>query len=324
MNATRFFGSLVLTFAAFSAAAESELQRAAVHTLGKALFFDQRLSADGTVSCASCHRPESAYADTRATSRGHGGAAGVRNTPSLLNVRHYTRWGWDNRNAFLAAQAVEPLLSSTEHGFADARQFLSQLKSIPALAEQYRHAFGNESPFTLENVGIALAAFVRTLPEPSAVRESSDAHVVRGKELFAGKAACNQCHTAATGFTDNRLHPGYEGRSQVDAATQAAMDRVRLRTLTSHYRRALNEPAIARLGGFVSTLDPADIGTFRTPSLMHVARTAPYMHDGSIATLRDAVLVELRLRAPGAALTTAEVDALLAYLNTLGDNVANQ
>lgn len=316
MNVARFFGSLALVFAALCAPA-AVASDVAIRALGEALFFDQRLSADGKIACASCHRPEAAYADTRATSRGHGGAPGVRNTPSLLNVRHYTRWGWDRRNPSLAAQTIEPLLSSTEHGFADARQFLTHLKSIPALAEQYRRAFGNDSAFTKENVGTALEAFVRALPAPSAAHDASGAE---GKQLFDGKAGCQRCHAEATGFTDNRLHLGYQGRTEVDAATQAAMDRVRLRTLTTHYRRALNEPAIERLGGFVSTLDPADVGTFRTPSLMHVARTAPYMHDGSIATLRDAVSRELRLRAPEVVLTTAEVDALLVYLNTLGNS----
>jgi cytochrome c peroxidase len=303
------------------AIAETDTQRTAIKTLGSALFFDKRVSRDGTIACASCHRPDAAYADTRATSSGHGGASGLRNAPSLLNVRAYTRWGWDRRNSSLETQAVEPLLSPTEHGFADARQFLSQLKAIPALAERYRQAFGEQSPFTMENVGTALAAFMRALPQSAPTPAAGhDKNVEQGKRLFEGKAACHQCHVAATGFTDNQAHLGYRGRIDRDAATQTAMDRARLRTLTGHYRRALNDPAIARLGAFIATLDPADAGTFRTPSLVHVARTAPYMHDGSIPTLRDATLLELRLRSPEVTLSAAEVDALLAYLTTLGGN----
>jgi cytochrome c peroxidase len=311
--------SIVLAAAAVVVAgADAREPDPATWQLGRALFFDQRLSADGTIACASCHQPATAYADARAVARGRAGAAGVRNTPSLLNAGAYTRWGWDGRNTSLAAQAVEPLLSSTEHGFADARQFLTTLKTIPELAQQYRGVFGADAPFTMQNVGAALETFVRSLPGAVAQASASNPQIERGKQLFAGKAACSRCHQPATGFTDNRFHLGYQGIVNIDAATQAAMDRLRLRTLTSHYRRAANDPVTARLGAFIATLDPADVGRFRTPSLMHIAQTAPYMHDGSIATLREAVAIELRVR--NLSLTVPELEALLAYLNTLGSN----
>jgi cytochrome c peroxidase len=323
MTAQRRYARAIMLAAAAVAFAGADAREpdSATWQLGKALFFDQRLSAGGTIACASCHNPATAYADARTTARGHAGAAGARNTPSLLNVGAYTRWGWDGRNTSLAAQAIEPLLSSTEHGFTDARQFLSVLKAIPELAKQYRNAFGADSPFTMQNVGVALETFVRALPGDVTHAAASSTQIEHGKQLFAGKAACSRCHQPAAGFTDNRFHLGYQGTVDIDAATQAAMDRLRLRTLTSHYRRATNDPVTARLGAFIASLDPADVGKFRTPSLMHIAQTAPYMHDGSVATLREAVVIELRVRS--VSLTGPELEALLAYVNTLGDNGAS-
>jgi cytochrome c peroxidase len=324
MTAALTISRCALVIAATAIAVASAHARepdAARRQLGEALFFDQRLSADGTIACANCHNPTIAYADARAVARGHAGATGARNTPSLLNASAYTRWGWDGRNTSLATQAVEPLLSSTEHGFTDAREFLSALKAIPERAQQYRSAFGADAPFTMQNVGAALEAFVRSLPGEVTHAPASNAQIEHGKRLFAGKAACNQCHQPAAGFTDNQFHLGYQGVVSIDAAIQATMNRLRLRTLTSHYRRAASDPVTARLGAFIATLDPADVGKFRTPSLMHVAQTAPYMHDGSVTTLREAVAIELRTR--GVTLAEPEQEALLAYLNTLGSNSAS-
>ncbi len=107
---------------------------------------------------------------------------------------------------------------------------------------------------------------------------------------------------------------------QTDAtheATREAINRLRLKTNTSKYQRNSHDATVASLGAFVATLDPNEIGKFRTPSLLHIARTAPYMHDGSVATLRDAIQIEVKVRAPQVRLSEEEIEALVAYLAKL-------
>lgn len=106
--------------------------------LGKRLFFDQRLSGDGSISCASCHRPERAFSDGLAQAQGIGRQAGTRNTPSLLNVRFNSSQFWDGRSASLEAQALLPFLDPREHGLADARALIAALNDTPGYAAAFR------------------------------------------------------------------------------------------------------------------------------------------------------------------------------------------
>ena len=299
----------------------------AVTAFGKSLFFDPRLSADGNTACASCHHPDAVYADARATpllrtDAKHATRAGSRNTPSLLLSTYYTRWSWDGRNTSLEAQVLEPLFSAAEHGFREARDVTTLIARTPTWASEYANAFGASSVFTIENIARALAQYVRSLAPAQARTGAGEAAKTlndaesRGQTLFNGTASCASCHNPTTAFTDNAFHLRYQGEIVIDTAMQAAMNRVRLRTLSSKYHRATNEPLIASFGAFAATLDPKDLGTFRTPSLWFVARTAPYMHDGGVATLREAVTIEAQRRAT-AALSSDEIDALTAYLRTL-------
>lgn len=289
--------------------------------LGKALFFAKQLSADGTVACASCHDPAHAYADGLATPLGVSGTRGARNTPTLLNTSRYTRWSWDGRNTSLKTQVLEPLFSRSEHGLTHERDLLKIIRDTPVLASAYAAAFSPRAPYTLENVGEALAAYVLQLaaqpPAADGVQHVATPTAERGKVLFRGKAGCGTCHKPDSGFTDNHVHQGYAGAPFIDAEMQSAMHRTRLQTRSSKYQRSTGDAVNASLGAFTGTLDPADIGKFRTPSLLHVARTAPYMHDGSVASLRDAIKIEAKVRAPNVALDESEIDALLDYLNTL-------
>ncbi len=283
---------------------------------GKALFFDTRLSVDGTLSCASCHDPANAYADGRALSVGRGGVVGVRNTPSLLTSTHYTRWSASGQHETLAAQVLEPLFSASEHGFNSEREVTALIRDTPEFAALYRTAFGSQTPFKISAVAQALAAFVRSLAMSPAITAGveSDA-TTRGRALFAGKALCASCHVPQQAFTDNRFHLGAAGAVERSATVIAAMNQARLRVSDGKYQRSANAE-VARLGAFVATLDPADVGKFRTPSLLHVARTAPYFHDGSAATLREAILIEMK-RNPQPKLSAAEIDDLLDYVSKL-------
>ncbi len=297
--------------------AQPQDNSAALIAFGKTLFFDPRLSVDGTLSCASCHDPAKAYADGRALAVGRGGAVGVRNTPSLLTSAHYTRWSASGHHDTLAAQVLEPLFSASEHGFTSEREVTALIRDTLEFATPYRAAFGTAATFTITRVAESLAAFVRSLAlssVPAATRESLAA--TQGRALFAGKAQCASCHNPSTAFTDNQFHLGAGGGVERNATVIAAMNLARLRVSDGKYQRSANAD-VARLGAFVATLDPADVGKFRTPSLLHVARTAPYFHDGSAATLREAIVIEMK-RNPQVQLSTLEIDQLLDYVREIG------
>jgi cytochrome c peroxidase len=310
---------VALSIVAFAAPgfASTPVDSPAHIAFGKALFFDQRLSVDGTLSCASCHDPAEAYADGRALSVGRGGAVGVRNTPSLLTSAHYSRWSASGQHETLAAQVLEPLFAANEHGFSSEREVTTLIRDTPEFAALYRTAFGSQTPFKISAVAQSLAAFVRSLAVSPAITAGieSDA-TLRGRALFAGKAQCASCHLPQQAFTDNRFHLGAGGAVERRAAVIGAMNQSRLRVSDGKYQRTASAE-VARLGAFVATLDPADVGKFRTPSLLHVARTAPYFHDGSGATLREAILIEVK-RNPQLQLSTVEIDDLLGYVREIG------
>ncbi len=298
----------------------------AVVDFGKALFFDPQFSADGKVACASCHRGDAAYADAQATPHvrtddAGNAVVGARNTPSLLTTSLYSRWSWDGRNRTLEAQVLEPLLSRAEHGFRDTREVATAVAQNTTLMSAYQRAFGESSAVLIDNIAIALAQYVRSLTPLPARAPTYETRALseieqRGQKIFQGEAKCARCHQPSTAFTDNAFHLRHQGEITIDTNVQHAMNRLRLRTLSSKYQRATADPLIASLGTFVATLDPADLGKFRTPSLLYVAHTAPYMHDGSVGTLHDAVRIEGAQRG-GVTLLPTDVDALVAYLQTL-------
>lgn len=308
--------ALLIGVNAASGITQTPVDSPAQIAFGKALFFDPRLSVDGTLACATCHDPAKAYADGRALSVGRGGVVGVRNTPSLLTSAHYTRWSASGQHETLAAQVLEPLFSASEHGFNSEREVTALIRDTPEFAALYRTAFGSQTPFKISAVAHALAAFVRSLAVLPAITAGveSDA-TTRGRALYIGKAQCASCHVPQLAFTDNRFHLGAGGAVERSEAVVAAMNQARLRVSDGKYQRSANAE-VARLGGFVATLDPADVGKFRTPSLLHVARTAPYFHDGSAATLREAILIEMK-RNPQPKLSAAEIDDLLDYVSKL-------
>lgn len=306
----------------FSANANDETKSSLI-ALGKTLFFSTALSANRDIACATCHDPAHAYADGRVVAMGIHGLRGQRNTPSLLSATQYTRWGWDGHNTSLETQVLEPLFSNREHGLTDERHALMIIRDTPALASPYARTFGNETPFTIDNIAAALAAYVREIGSGAMTPLTTQStQIEQGRKLFNGKAGCVQCHDPARGFTDNQFHLGFKGTfigaPKETEATRTAINRLRLKTNTSKYQRNSHDAIVASLGAFAATLDHNDIGKFRTPSLLHVARTAPYMHDGSVVTLREAIQIEMKIRAPRERFSDEEIGALSAYLVTLG------
>jgi cytochrome c peroxidase len=268
--------------------------------LGRKLFFDARLSADGKVSCSTCHKPEQAFADGKPVAEGIAGKLGARNSPSLLNAMFNAGQFWDGRADTLEEQAIQPLTNPLEMGNASYEEVAARLRAVAEYRDDFQRAFGK--PVTIELAGHAIAAFERTLlsgDSPFDRFNAGDQNAIsdaakRGLTLFRGKARCSRCHTfsdAVPFFTDFSYHntgvamnhPNFEtfARQVFDAAetdrANAVIDRLAKRE------------GGQELGRILVSYQILDLGAFRTPSLRNIALTAPYFHDGSARTLADVV-----------------------------------
>ncbi len=251
--------------ALLAAALQAGTTEEALVELGRRLFFDPRLSADGTVSCASCHRPEHGFADPRPVSTGVYGRQGRRNAPTLLNKDRQRRLFWDGRASSLEEQALGPLFSPHEMGNT-AASLLERMAALGEYRPLFEAAFGSPEP-SVERITRALTAFERSLArrdslwdlwaagDKGALHEEAE----RGRLLFFGKARCHLCHSGPDFTNGDFVNIGAGGRGSPDG------------------------------GRFEATHQPGDWRLFQTPSLREVARTAPYMHDGSLATLEEVI-----------------------------------
>jgi cytochrome c peroxidase len=265
--------------------------------LGQKLYFDRRVSKDDTVSCATCHDPGHAFADPRGkrTSEGVGGKLGARNAPTALNAAFFTAQFWDGRAPTLEAQSIQPMINPVEMAQPDHPAVVAKLRGIAEYGPLFAAAFGTPE-ITIERVGQAIASFERTLISLDAPIDrflAGDARAIsdsarRGWELFNGKARCNSCHGhvgALPLFTDELYKnvgvgtdkPGFEKLGRAVEADPSALERL------------ASDPAFDELGRFKVTREKAHIGAFKTPQLRNVALTAPYMHDGSEATLLEVI-----------------------------------
>jgi cytochrome c peroxidase len=309
---------------------------ASLVALGRTVFFDPALSADGRVSCASCHQPDRAYSDGRPRAAGIAGRTGTRNAPGLLDVGRQHSLFWDGRRAHLEDQALDPLLNEVEHGLASEGQLLDRLRADARYPAAFAAAFASE-PITARHVANALAAFERTLvsgPSPfdrfrAGDRDAMPPAARRGWVVFDQQAHCTHCHLATSDdglpplFTDHGFHSLAVGFHRIERTLPQLT--VRLAALRRGGqplgRDVLQSSALAELGRFAVTLDPRDLAAFKTPGLRNVARTAPYMHDGSVATLGEAVDLEVYSRGARDArpiiLTPSERDDLITFLHAL-------
>ena len=293
--------------------------------LGKRLFFDKTLSRDGSVSCATCHVPSEAFAQRgHAVSKGVDGRVGRRNAPSLLNVAFAKSLFHDGRSASLEDQAWQPILAEEEMGSESEQEVLERLGASEEYVASFKEVFGVEQPDKV-SVARALASYQRTLLSGNSAFDkwnwgesdalSEAAH--EGYKLFAGQAMCWQCHPlnspGAVLLTDHTFHD------------------TGLSYISEQKRKREGKPGDATedLGRFEVTGQAKDRWQYRTPSLRNVALTAPYMHDGSIATLVD--VVEFYNRAEGKGelqplnLDEEQVHALVAFLEALtGDQTVEQ
>jgi cytochrome c peroxidase len=268
--------------------------------LGQKLFFEPRLSGDGTVACATCHDPDRAFTDGRPVSVGIHGRVGQRNAPTVLNALYNKHQFWDGRVSTLEQQAALPITNPFEMGSASIGDAVSRIASDKDYQTQFAQALGrgvNE-----QDILSAIAAYERALTsfdspfdhfmagEANAISDSAK----RGWELFNTKARCHLCHALTdnqrdtTLFIDNDFHNIGVGilRHRVAPLAQQAE-----RELEQGHLAAIDTAAITSemsvLGRFLVTRKQSDIASFKTPGLRNVVVTAPYFHDGSMQTLWD-------------------------------------
>jgi len=275
--------------------------------LGKKLFFDPRVSADGTVSCNSCHNVMEAGDDDRATSGGIHGQRGGRSSPTVFNAAFLTVQFWDGRAPTLEEQAKGPVQNPVEMGMKDHGAVMARLALIPAYVTEFEAVFG-KGGLTIDNFAKAVAAYERTLLTPDSpydryARGDESALTEQQKRGLATvlETGCTACHSGVafagpplpigTGFYQKvPLIPGSEYEKKYD--------------LTSDTGRE------------VATKNAADRNMWRVPTWRNITLTAPYFHNGSVETLDEAVRVMAKVQL-GKDLTDAQVADIVAFLGSL-------
>jgi cytochrome c peroxidase len=234
--------------------------------LGAQLYFDSRLSADNTISCATCHNPATAWANHGATDTGIKGQVGNRNSGTILDAAYMRFQFWDGRAGSLEEQALGPIHNPIEMG-ETLENVVIKLNQIPGYKEAFQKVFGTE--VNTEGIARAIAAFERTVisgPSPYDRYLLGDKSALspaakRGLEIFNGKGHCTPCHSGPT-FSDQGFHNlgvGYKDGEYAD------------------------------VGRYAQTRNDRDLGAFKTPGLRNVALTYPYLHDGSEKSLEDVI-----------------------------------
>jgi cytochrome c peroxidase len=275
--------------------------------LGRLLYFDRRLSADRTVACASCHDPQKGYTDGAAFSTGIKGQLGGRSAPTVINRAYSLAQFWDGRAATLEEQAKGPIANPIEMGNTH-EAMVASLNRLQGYRALFAKAF-DSGEITLDRVAQAIATFERTILSGNSAydrykagdRKAMSAAQVRGMRVFVDKAKCDACHEGVNFTLNSYANLGVgSDKPEPDA------------------------------GRFAVTKNPADWGAFKTPTLRDIARTAPYMHDGSLKNLDQVVSFydkggtpnkNLDSRMKPLHLTEQEKSDLVAFLNALTGEV---
>lgn len=262
--------------------------------LGRILYYEPRMSASNDISCNSCHVLDEFGVDGLATSPGHDGTFGVRNSPTVYNAANHVAQFWDGREPTIEAQAKGPILNPVEHGMADAEAVEAVLRGIPEYRPLFEAAFpGQEEPITFDNVALAIGAFERKLVTRGAWDRwlAGDGNAItvqekRGLDTFMD-IGCTTCHMGP-----NLGGSIYQKMGLVEAYP---MD---------------------DLGRFDATGVETDKYFFKVPSMRIIAETGPYMHDGSIETLEEVVKVMTKHQL-GKTVTDEQVADMVAFMELL-------
>jgi cytochrome c peroxidase len=316
--------------------------------LGEKLFNDTRFSSTGTVNCATCHVPGKAFTDSPLkASEGINKLTGTRNAPTVVNAAYMKTQFWDGRAPSLEDQSQHPFVNPVEMGLKDHQPILDIVRSDPAYTAAFKQVFGKEgTAITMDEVTKAIAAFERTQISAGSPfdqwyfggnKAALTAAQKRGFDLFVGKGRCVSCHTIEQTqalFTDSRFHNIGVGINTIQKDIPAlAGEFLRAKATASEVdKKVLTDKKTSELGRFAISRGFDDLGSFKTPTLRNVAVTAPYMHDGSIATLKDVVVHYNNGGVTVAtdpvndflsggirplALTDAEIDDLVAFMEAL-------
>ena len=289
--------------------------------LGRTLFFDPILSRDLRLACAGCHDPERAFTDGRALSVGVIGRVGTRSVPTLVNRAYGRSFFWDGRTSSLEDQVLLPIQDPMEMDMT-LDDVVERLRRDPVYSERFQQRFGRIP--THVDLANALASYLRTILSGDApidrymngVRDALSTQARDGLRVFRERGNCTACHLGPT-FTDERFHnPGVAWKYPPPPPRAASADEA---------------GKLVDLGRFAVTGDDEDRGAFKTPTLRDVERTAPYMHDGSLATLADVIDFYDRggnanpYRDPGIRpldLSAEEKQALQTFLRSLSGSVS--
>ena len=308
--------------------------------LGRKLYFEPKLSADGTVSCATCHDVTRGFSDQRPASEGIGGQFGTKNSPTVMNITLLHTMFWDGRSPTVDHQAMQPIINPIEMGMEDDEAvIIAGIKDDPEYQQMFQDAYGRNINF--QDIGRAIATFERTLnflDSPfrrymNGDKNAISADAVEGWKLFNREGRCMSCHPMSPSNplgTDNRFHNIGIAAAHRDFGKLAA-EAVQILQQDASDRK-LDELALetefGELGRFIVTHNIQDIGAFRTPMLLNVGITGPYMHDGSMKTLWDVMDHynaggDPNLFLDGGIeplnLTERQIDQIVAFLFTLTD-----
>lgn len=306
---------------------------AAKISLGRKLFYDRRLSLNNTFSCAMCHVPEQGFTSNEmATAVGIEGRTVRRNSPTLYNVGYAQRLFHDGRENSLEQQVWGPLLAHNEMANPSIGHVIGKINHSGDYQSLFEQAFGK--PPGMETIGMALASYQRTLNSANSTfdrwhyghdKQALPAQAQRGFKLFTGKARCSACHTI-TGqhalFTDQQLHNTGIGYAEAMGATGASQ-RVQLAPgvyteVPAQLIQSVSERKTNDLGLHEITQNPADRWRYKTPTLRNINLTAPYMHNGSLRSLKE--VVEFYNRG---GIANENLDSLIKPLGLTGPEIAD-
>ena len=263
-------------------------------TLGKRLYFEKKMSINNSISCNSCHNLDKYGVDLEATSPGHDGTRGERNSPTVYNAALNFVQFWDGRAKDVEEQAIGPILNPIEHGMPSAEEVMKRLADDKNYVAQFSKAFGgNKEAFIYKNVGVAIGAFERTLLTPS-----------RFDDYLNGK------NNALTNIEKKGL------KKFIEVGCIACHNGVNIGGNSFQKLGAVEEYLSKDTGRYHVTKNDDDKFLFKVPTLRNIIHTAPYFHDGSLKTLEDVIKI-MGKHQLGVVLTNDEIVSIKIFLATL-------
>lgn len=259
--------------------------------LGKKLFFDRRLSGDGTMSCATCHIPDMAFSDGQDISLSYPTTKNWRNTPTIINTAFHKKLFWDGRSKSLEEQALFPVMSSFEMNL-NLDYMEEKIRQVPYYQEEFKNVFKED--VSKRNIALALASFQRSLISKNAPidkflkgdKNALSKQAKKGYEIFIGKGQCVKCHHGVA-LMDQKFHALFI--PEKDEQTNDPMIEITRRFVAKLNNFKDYKTLKEDVGRYLITKDKKDWKAFKTPSLREISKTAPYMHNGYYNTLEEVI-----------------------------------